>query len=346
MKYLFLFESYKKSESILKKFSKKLTNSQLDFIEYIKSNVLPGYIGKLVVLYVKDIVYYDYDSSDDIKWIIDNIKDTKLNKPIDSYSSIKDIIYAIKLSKTIKLLNKIRKNNSIKYNLDIEKLAGIVIRNDLDLSKIVKLPVHGKVNSDEDFINLISNSFIENMNKHKDWNILYEDNDLLIYEILSYEGALYLSHVNQCIRSENMYNSYKGNGFRFNPTDGNVVGKAITTMSGSRMDDNYIKESIKLKQIGSIYNSNSVGGRIYDSNNISCTLTSQGGGVGAKTGLYKMEDHRIRKLTPLECFRLQGFPDDFVKPVSNSQLYKQTGNSISVPVVENILKILLKKYIN
>ena len=41
MKYLFLFESYKKSESILKKFGEKLTNSQLDFIEYIKSNVLP-----------------------------------------------------------------------------------------------------------------------------------------------------------------------------------------------------------------------------------------------------------------------------------------------------------------
>lgn len=144
--------------------------------------------------------------------------------------------------------------------------------------------------------------------------------------------------------SEN--NKLKGNGFRFNPTDGNVVGKAITTMSGSRMDDNYIKESIKLKQIGSIYNSNSVGGRIYDSNNISCTLTSQGGGVGAKTGLYKMEDHRIRKLTPLECFRLQGFPDDYVKPVSSSQLYKQAGNSISVPVIENILKVLLKNYIN
>ena len=101
----------------------------------------------------------------------------------------------------------------------------------------------------------------------------------------------------------------------------------------------------KLKQIGSIYESNSVGGRIYDSDNISCTLTSQGGGLGAKTGLYEI-NYKIRKLTPLECFRLQGFPDDYVKPVSNSQLYKQAGNSISVPVVENILKILLKKYIN
>lgn len=53
-------------------------------------------------------------------------------------------------------------------------------------------------------------------------------------------------------------------------------------------------------------------------------------------------DYRIRKLTPLECFRLQGFPDSYNKPVSNSQLYKQAGNSISVPVIQAILKNLLK----
>lgn len=52
-------------------------------------------------------------------------------------------------------------------------------------------------------------------------------------------------------------------------------------------------------------------------------------------------DYRIRKLTPLECFRLQGFPDSYIKPVSNSQLYKQAGNSISVPVIQAILKNLL-----
>lgn len=60
-----------------------------------------------------------------------------------------------------------------------------------------------------------------------------------------------------------------------------------------------------------------------------------------KEGLIA-ENYRIRKLTPLECFRLQGFPDDFVKPCSNSQLYKQAGNSISVPVIQSILKNLLK----
>lgn len=56
---------------------------------------------------------------------------------------------------------------------------------------------------------------------------------------------------------------------------------------------------------------------------------------------------RIRKLTPLECWRLMGFPDTaFYKakevPTSNTQLYKQAGNSIVVPVLEAILKKLFK----
>lgn len=55
---------------------------------------------------------------------------------------------------------------------------------------------------------------------------------------------------------------------------------------------------------------------------------------------------RIRKLTPKECWRLMGFDDeDFEKAAkvnSNTQLYKQAGNSICVPVLENILKELLK----
>lgn len=57
---------------------------------------------------------------------------------------------------------------------------------------------------------------------------------------------------------------------------------------------------------------------------------------------------RIRKLTPLECWRLMGFNDeDFKKatniPTSNTQLYKQAGNSIVVKVLEKIFKQLLKR---
>lgn len=58
-----------------------------------------------------------------------------------------------------------------------------------------------------------------------------------------------------------------------------------------------------------------------------------------------MQDLRIRKLTPKECWRLMGFDDeDFEKASkvnSNSQLYKQAGNSIVVNVLEGILRNLL-----
>lgn len=51
-------------------------------------------------------------------------------------------------------------------------------------------------------------------------------------------------------------------------------------------------------------------------------------------------DGRVRKLTPRECWRLQGFPDwafDKAQEVnSNSQLYKQAGNSVTVNVIEAI----------
>lgn len=122
------------------------------------------------------------------------------------------------------------------------------------------------------------------------------------------------------------------------------------------------------------------GERVYDGNGISCTLSSQGGGCGAKTGLYTFidlckkgnvrttdtartllarynkgqpnrpaecsgvlesdESIRIRRLTPKECFKLQGFTDEqFDKAVavnSETQLYKQAGNAVTVNVVEEI----------
>lgn len=57
-----------------------------------------------------------------------------------------------------------------------------------------------------------------------------------------------------------------------------------------------------------------------------------------------VSDYKIRKLTPKECWRLQGFPDELFdkaqKVNSNSQLYKQAGNSVTVNVVEEIAKRL------
>ena len=67
--------------------------------------------------------------------------------------------------------------------------------------------------------------------------------------------------------------------------------------------------------------------------------------------LSKTNNHslRIRKLIPLECWRLQGFTDEqFYKAkndgVSNSQLYKQAGNSVTVNVVDAIVRHVLDKH--
>ncbi len=50
-----------------------------------------------------------------------------------------------------------------------------------------------------------------------------------------------------------------------------------------------------------------------------------------------------RKLTPRECARLQGFPEEFIIPVSDTQAYRQFGNSVAVPVIEKIAKNIALK---
>ena len=94
-----------------------------------------------------------------------------------------------------------------------------------------------------------------------------------------------------------------------------------------------------LKQIGKIANGDA--GRIFDPNGISCTLKAEGGGWGGKTGLYQVENLKIRRLTPTECERLQGFPDGWTEGQSDTQRYKQLGNAVSVPVVRAIAEKLI-----
>ena len=94
-----------------------------------------------------------------------------------------------------------------------------------------------------------------------------------------------------------------------------------------------------LKQIGKIANGDA--GRIFDPNGISCTLKAEGGGWGGKTGLYQVENLKIRRLTPTECERLQGFPDGWTEGQSDTQRYKQCGNAVSVPVVRAIAEKLI-----
>lgn len=56
--------------------------------------------------------------------------------------------------------------------------------------------------------------------------------------------------------------------------------------------------------------------------------------------LVRQDDENPRRLTPRECARLQGFPDSFVIPVSDTQAYRQFGNSVCVPAVAAVARLM------
>lgn len=89
------------------------------------------------------------------------------------------------------------------------------------------------------------------------------------------------------------------------------------------------------------YGKGGQGQRIYSVRGKSVTLSANGGGHGAKTGLYKIDlpdgDYIIRKLTPIEAERLQTLPDNYTAGISNTQRYKCIGNAWTVDVIAHIL---------
>jgi site-specific DNA-cytosine methylase len=109
------------------------------------------------------------------------------------------------------------------------------------------------------------------------------------------------------------------------PIDGIAIPMTLT---------NTIQKS-DLIRVGHIGTSNAQANRVYSPEGKSVSLSANGGGLGAKTGLYEING--IRKLTPIECERLQGLPDDYTKSISNTQRYKCLGNAFNVDVICFIL---------
>lgn len=95
-------------------------------------------------------------------------------------------------------------------------------------------------------------------------------------------------------------------------------------------------------QIGKI-NKGGQGERIYSIKSAGITLSAYGGGAASKTGAYLING-KVRKLTPRECARMQGFPEDFILPASRNVAYKQFGDSVSVPVLKKIFSKIIDSY--
>jgi len=181
---------------------------------------------------------------------------------------------------------------------------------------------------------------------------------------------------------------------------------AITSRAGSRIDDNFISHTIDANYwegttakdildhkrrtmvfLGGISGENKKkwlddgnersrnypqGQRVYSTEGISAQINAQGGGWGAKTGLYQIpqtaqalqtdgflrsgtsfgtdnpqSSRNIRRLTPKECERLQGFPDEWTKYglfddgeklISDTQRYKCLGNAVTTNVITEIAR--------
>ena len=166
-----------------------------------------------------------------------------------------------------------------------------------------------------------------------------------------------------------------------------------------------VKKQRTLVKVGHIGNTDSQANRVYSTEGKSATLSANGGGLGAKTGLYSVmpddrgillkdtlqldgisgrdigrrltdagiradynkdipiqrrietrtdnkcgtltsvqkdnlvvSEHRIRKLTPIECERLQGLPDNYTEGIAMTNRYRALGNAFNVEVVRSILK--------
>lgn len=119
--------------------------------------------------------------------------------------------------------------------------------------------------------------------------------------------------------------------------ENNVEQKYFITNKCSINDEsvNIRKKYDKLIRIGSI-GLGRQGERIYSARGQGITLSSQGGGIGGKTGMYYV-DGRVRKLTPRECARMMGFPETFMLADTDAECYRQFGNSVVVNVIQEII---------
>ena len=135
-------------------------------------------------------------------------------------------------------------------------------------------------------------------------------------------------------------------GFRFNttPVDPKPVMKDILE---ARVDDKYTltdKLWIYLQNYAAKHRAagNGFGFGLADPEGVARTLSARYYKDGSEI-LIEQLGKNPRRLTPRECARLQGFPDSFIIPVSDTQAYKQFGNSVVVPLMTDVAQLVVTK---
>jgi DNA-cytosine methyltransferase len=136
-----------------------------------------------------------------------------------------------------------------------------------------------------------------------------------------------------------------GNGFSFSPTIGDKKAKAVTTKCGGRMDDEYIIVIPEETAKGCVEKKT---GECFDAENVN-SKTRRGRKMVNKSNclmakktdfMHYSQNARIRRLTPIECERLQTVDDNYTACVSDTQRYKMLGNGWTVEVIAHIFSFI------
>lgn len=186
---------------------------------------------------------------------------------------------------------------------------------------------------------------------------LYENNESISKEIqkeIEKRLNVNLLHINSALLSAQTRHRIYATNINIDPK--NIIDKGIRVkdiLDAEFHKENLInevkfnnrddtKDNNKLVRIGTI-GKGGQGERVYSINGKSCTLSANGGGRGAKTGLYLINGE-VRKLNPLEAERLQTLPDNYTlcNGVPETQRYKCIGNGWTAEVIIHILNQGLK----
>lgn len=116
----------------------------------------------------------------------------------------------------------------------------------------------------------------------------------------------------------------------------NVSRENLISMTKFNGKEKVTERQSNLLRIGTI-GKGGQGERVYSIYGKTANLTANGGGRGAKTGLYLINDE-VRKLTPIEAERAQTLPDNYTKGVCDGARYKAIGNGWTVDVIAHIFK--------
>lgn len=148
-----------------------------------------------------------------------------------------------------------------------------------------------------------------------------------------------------------------GNGFSFSPTIGDKKAKSVTTKCGNRMDDEYIivipeataKGYVEIRP-GECFDAENINSKtrrgrkmIDKSNNLMASTTNfmrYEGSLTADQLATLNISPRIRRLTPVECERLQTVEDNYTSCVSDTQRYKMLGNGWTIDVIAHIFSFI------